>query len=290
MLGKQILIFFLAVGSLLAQAKFSGASALEYTRRVVALGPRPVGSDAYRKAQVMIIDHLRKHGWEVIEDSFTAQTPDGPKPMKNIIGRRTSMSGKAVAISGHYDTKVLPKFVGANDAGSSTGTLMELARVLPGQRWSDDVYLVFFDGEEAFHQWTDTDSLYGSRHLADRWAADGTLRRLKALINVDMIGDRNLDIVDETSGAVWLRQLVWQIAAELGHSKYFRTDENWIGDDHVPFVQKGVAALDLIDFNYGPGNEYWHTADDTMDKLGAQSFQVVGDVLVATLVKLQGHR
>ncbi len=273
--------------SALAQAKFSGESALDFTRRVVALGPRPVGSDAYRKTQEMIVQHLRKNGWEVLEDSFAAQTPVGSKPMRNLIGRLTGMSGKAVAITGHYDTKVMPKFVGANDAGSSTGTLMELARVLPKQRWSDDLYLVFFDGEEAFHQWTDTDSLYGSRHLADRWAADGTLRRLKALINIDMIGDKNLDIVDESSGAAWLRQLVWQTASELGYAKYFHDDETWIGDDHVPFVKRGVPALDLIDFNYGPGNEYWHTPADTVDKLGAHSFQVVGDVLVAVLVKLE---
>ena len=160
---------------------------------------------------------------------------------------------------------------------------------MPKQRWRDDLYLVFFDGEEAFHQWTDTDSLYGSRHLADRWAADGTLRRLKALINVDMIGDKDLDIVDESSGAAWLRQMVWQTAAELGYAKYFLNDENFIGDDHVPFVKRGVPALDLIDFNYGPANEYWHTPADTMDKLGAHSFQVVGDVLVAVLRKLENR-
>jgi glutaminyl-peptide cyclotransferase len=287
MFNRQILIFLFTALSALAQAKFSGESALEFTRRVVALGPRPVGSDAYRKTQQMIVQHLRKNGWEVLEDSFPAQTPDGSKPMRNLIGRLTGMSGKAIAITGHYDTKVMPRFVGANDAGSSTGTLMELARALPKQRWSDDLYLVFFDGEEALHQWTDTDSLYGSRHLADRWAADGTLRRLKALINVDMIGDKNLDIVDESSGAAWLRQLVWQTAAELGYSKYFHDDENWIGDDHVPFVKRGVPALDLIDFNYGPGNEYWHTPADTMDKLGEHSFQVIGDVLVAVLGKLE---
>jgi len=289
MLSKQIVILFLAVSSAAAQAKFSGQSALEFTRRVVALGPRPVGSEAYRRTQEIIVQHLRKNGWEVIEDGFNAQPPDGAKPMKNIIGRLTGMSGKAIAISGHYDTKVLPKFVGANDAGSSTGTLLELASALPKQRWRDDLYLVFFDGEEAFRQWTDADSLYGSRHLADRWAADGTLKRLKALINVDMIGDKDLDIVDESSGAAWLRQLVWQTAEELGYGKYFLHDENFIGDDHVPFVKRGVPALDLIDFNYGPDNEYWHTPADTMDKLGARSFQVVGDLLIATLNKLENR-
>jgi Zn-dependent M28 family amino/carboxypeptidase len=271
------------------QGRFTGLGALEYTRKIVALGPRQVGSDASKKAQDMLVQQLLSNGWEVIDDSFTAQTPDGAKAMRNIIGRMTGISGKAVAISGHYDTKILPKFVGANDGGSSTGVLMELARVLPKQRHRDDLYLVFFDGEEAFHQWTDTDSVYGSRHLADRWASDGTLRRLKALINVDMIGDKNLDIADESSGAAWLRQLVWQTAAELGYSKYFRTDETWIGDDHVPFIKRGTAALDLIDFDYGPDNEYWHTSADTMDKLSANSLQVVGDVLVAVIGKLENR-
>ena len=157
--------------------------------------------------------------------------------MRNIIGRLTGMSGKAVAITGHYDTKMHAEVhrrerrrVVHRDA-DGTGACCRK------QRWRDDLYLVFFDGEEAFHQWTDTDSLYGSRHLADRWAADGTLRRLKALINVDMIGDKDLDIVDETSGAAWLRQLVWQTAAELGYAKYFLNDENFIGDDHVPLCE-----------------------------------------------------
>ena len=287
MLSRQIIILILAAVSLAGQAKFSGENALEYTRRVVALGPRTVGSDAYRKAQEMIVQHLRKNGWEILDDSFTAQTPDGARPMRNIIGRLTGMSGRATAITGHYDTKIMPKFLGANDSGSSTGTLMELARVLPKQRWRDDLYLVFFDGEEAYHQWTETDSLYGSRHLAERWAGDGTLRRLKALINVDMTGDKDLDVVKESSGTAWLRLLVWQTASELGYAKNFHTDESWIGDDHVPFVSRGVAALDLIDFNYGPANEYWHTPADTMDKLGAHSFQVIGDVLVAVLSKLE---
>ena len=190
----------------------------------MALGPRPVGSVGWRRTQDLVIQHLKTNGWEVVEDSFSASTPNGPKPMRNLIGRLTGMSGKAIAITGHYDTKVMPKFVGANDGGSSTGFLMELARVLPKQRWKDDLYLVFFDGEEAFGQWTEADSLYGSRHLSDRWAGDGTLKRLKALINVDMIGDKDLDVVNETSGADWLRGLVWLTASELGYARYFHTD------------------------------------------------------------------
>ena len=180
---------------------FSGADAFAFTRQAVALGPRPDGSPAIAKLRSMIRQQLALRGCEVISDRFTAQTPDGPVPMENIIARFAGKSGRAIAVSGHYDTKKMANFVGANDGGSSTGVLLELAAALHGRPRTDDVYLVFFDGEEAFHEWTDADSLYGSRHLAEKWTADGTNRRLKALINVDMTGARNLRIIWDTNAA-----------------------------------------------------------------------------------------
>src|SRR5579863_1720820 len=182
----------------------SGASALEFTRRAVAFGPRPPGSTADIALQNYILGELRKDGCEIVEDAFTAKTPQGMIAMKNIIAKFPGKgpAHRAIAITGHFDTKYFPgrKFVGASDGGSSTGLLLELARVLAHQPRVDDVYLAFFDGEEAFGDWSDTDSLYGSRHLAARWRQDGTLGRLKGLINVDMIGDKNLDIPRETNG------------------------------------------------------------------------------------------
>jgi Zn-dependent M28 family amino/carboxypeptidase len=212
--------------------------------------------------------------------------------MRNIIARLPGTSGRTVVISGHYDTKPTPgvPFVGANDGGSSTGLLLELARVLPKRLHKDEILLVWLDGEEAFAQWTATDSVYGSRHLAAKWAADGTARRIKALINVDMIGDQDLQIVEETASTVWLRELVWNTARELGFSKHFGPSRGDIGDDHVPFLEKGIPALDLIDFDYGPGNSYWHTPQDTMDKLGANSFDVVGKVVLAVIRKLEDRK
>ena len=193
--------------------------------------------------------------------------------MKNIIARFAGKSGRAVAFTGHYDTKVFPmfRFVGANDAGSSTGLLLELARVLAGKPRQDDVYLVWFDGEEAVAEWSPTDGLYGSRHLAGRWAADNTSRRLKALINVDMIGDKDFKILQEASSSPALTKLVWQTAKELGYGSHFPSAQMAIDDDHIPFVRMGVPALDLIDFDYGPGHSWWHTDKDTMDKLSPKA-------------------
>lgn len=271
-----------------AQAgQVSGPSALELTRQVVDHGPRTPGSPASRKLQAFITAKLRGFGWQVIEDPFTAQTPAGRVAMKNIIGFKKGSGKPALAVSGHYDTKRFPfRFVGANDAGSSTGLLLELARAMKDETFGHDMFLIFHDGEEAYGDWSEADSLYGSRHLAAKWRKDGTLARLKALINVDMIGDRDLKIVQELYSSEPLRRLVWQIASELGYSAHFTSLPYPIEDDHVPFLRNGVRALNLIDFEYGPGHAWWHTADDTMDKLSAKSLETVGRVVHETLRRL----
>ncbi|HEX8984775.1 MAG TPA: M28 family peptidase [Bryobacteraceae bacterium] len=268
---------------------FSGAAALEFTRRAVAFGPRPSGSEAIGKLQAYIQAQLKPLGCEVSTDDFRASTPAGPIAMKNIIARFPGSSKRVVAITGHYDTKSMPGrfFVGANDGGSSTGFLLELARVLVRAPHKDDIWLVWLDGEEAVAQWSDTDSTYGSRHLASRWLSDGTLARMKALINVDMIGDRDLGLVNDELSTESLRRLVWDAAARLGFGRHFLTEPNSIFDDHVPFLQYGSHALDLIDFSYGPHNSYWHTDADTMDKLSADSFSVVGKVVLESIRKLE---
>jgi Zn-dependent M28 family amino/carboxypeptidase len=133
-------------------------------------------------------------------------------------------------------------------------------------------------------EWTDTDSVYGSRHLATKWATDGTLGKLDALINMDMIGDKDLDVMNDSNSGEALRQSVLSIADKLGDGKFFHKEPEGIDDDHMPFRASGVNVIDLIDFTYGPKNAYWHTAGDTMDKLSPHSLQVVGDV-VLELVK-----
>jgi len=285
---KMLVAALLCSTTWLTAGEFSGAQALEYTRALVAFGPRPAGTPALKKAQDYIVQQLRAQGWQVQEDAFAAKTPVGTLTMKNIIGRRAGTSGKAVAITGHYDTKRFPfPFVGANDGGASAGLLLEMARALKDRPLKNDVYLVFFDGEEAMKEWTATDSLYGSRRLAEKWQKDGTNGRLAALINVDMIGDKDLHILSETYSSEPLRRLVWQIAAQLGLSRKFDGPEIAIEDDHVPFLRLGVRALNLIDFEYGPNHSWWHTDKDTMDKVSADSLQAVGRVLLETLKRLE---
>lgn len=285
----QALILLAVAGAAFAQHQFSGESALRFTEKVVSFGPRPVGSDAHRKTSRYIEAQLRPFGCAVETQEWTAQTPSGPKPMRNIIARAPGDTRNAVVISGHYDTKPIRgmHFVGANDAGSSTGLLLEMARVLCSSKRSDEIWLVWLDGEESLGpQWTAEDSLYGSRKLAARWSGDGTAKRIKALINVDMIGDRDLALVYEWNSTEWLRELIWKTATELGFAKHFPKQPGAIDDDHMPFLRAGIPAVDLIDFEYGPGNSWWHTDRDTVDKLSARSFEVIGKVLLRVIQKL----
>jgi Zn-dependent M28 family amino/carboxypeptidase len=262
---------------------FSGTRAYEFTAKAVGFGPRPPDSAANHRLQTYILAQLKTRGCAITEDAFVAKAPQGSVPMKNILCKFAGTSGKAIVFSGHYDTKTIDGFVGANDGGSSTGFLLEMAEVLAGAPRKDDVYLVFFDGEEAYGEWSDTNSLYGSRHLAEKWAGDGTLRKIKALINVDMIGDKDLNLCWNSGSSAPLQSLVWATASRLGYANNFPHSGGVTGDDHVPFIDRGVPALDLIDFD----DDYWHTTRDTMDKLSAKSFQILGNVLVAVLKELE---
>jgi glutaminyl-peptide cyclotransferase len=267
--------------------EFSGARAMEYTRKIVAFGPRPPGSAALRSLRAYIVTQLKPRGCDVTEDSFTGHTPLGPIAMANVIARFPGKSGRAVVLTGHYDTKKMAgvRFVGADDGGSSTAFLLEMAETLQGMPHDDDIYLVWFDGEEAFGEWSDRDSLYGSRHLAARWAADSTLGRIKALINVDMIGGKDLHIMNEENSSPELRKLIWTTAERTGYGKYFDKGEGSTDDDHMPFVKAGVNAVDLIDFDTSK-KTYWHTPEDTLDKLAIHSFEVLGAVLTEVLKQL----
>lgn len=271
---------------------FHGNSALGDTRRAVSFGERPSGSDAIVHLRDWMVSELKKTRGDLALDAFTGATPAGPVPMVNLILKFPGTSGKAVVVTGHYDTKKIPMvhFVGANDAGSSTGFLMEFARAVSTMKHPDDIYVVFFDGEEAVGAWTQQDSLYGSRQLAAKWAADGTLTRIVALINVDMIGDKDLDILNDENSSQALRDQVWKIATKLGDSKYFQNNVSGVDDDHRPFVDAGVNAIDIIDLDYGPNGKYWHTAEDTMDKLSAHSLQVVGDVVLTLVGEIEQQR
>ena len=261
---------------------------MDEVRELVAFGARPPGSPAHAKMQQHIEGKLAAAGWEVEADRFTAVTPLGPIPMNNIVGRRAGSSSRVLILATHYDTKFERDFpfVGANDGGSSTGLLLALAPLLARRQYNHTIWLAFLDGEEAFEEWSDTDSLYGSRHMAEKLRANGMVPQIGAFLLVDMIGDKDLDIRRETNSTPWLTDLVWRTARRLGYSKYFLDSTQTISDDHLPFLRVGIPAVDLIDLNYGPGNRYHHSPEDTLDKVSAESLQIVGEVLLETLAEL----
>jgi Zn-dependent M28 family amino/carboxypeptidase len=268
-----------------AQAHFNGAKALEYARQFVAIGPRWPTSQGHVKAEQFLHNQFKHDQLE--EDTFTANTPIGPVAMRNFIVRFPGKKNGVIVLATHYETNYWLKninFVGANDGGSTTGLLMAIADKLRGKPLDGySVWLVFFDGEEAIHSWTSSDSTYGSRHLAARWGKDGTLGRIKAFILADMIGDKDLDILRDTRSADWLVSLVRQAAKKFGYDRYFFQRESEVEDDHVPFVERGVSSIDIIDLDYGPNNSYHHTAQDTMDKISARSLTIDGDVFMETI-------
>ncbi len=259
--------------------------AFQYTREVTAFGPRYMGSENHKRLERYILDHLK--GDQVEDDAFTADTVEGKFPVRNIIAKLPGTKDGIIVILGHYDT-VYPLrnsgFVGANDGGSSTAILLEYANHLRGKkREGYSVWLVWTDGEEAVRQWSETDSVYGARHLAEKWEKDGTLKKIKALMVMDMIGDADLDIVRNTKGAPWLLDLIYAAAERAGYQSHFYVREGPIEDDHVPFFNRGVPCADVIDLNYGYNNVFWHTPQDTMDKLSPKSFEIVGDTILETI-------
>jgi Zn-dependent M28 family amino/carboxypeptidase len=273
-------------------AEFNGNRAFEDLKRLVAFGPRPAGSGALAKSRDWIIRQVKDAGCEVQQDAFTASTPDGNIPMVNLIAKIPGTSPDVIMIAGHYDTKRFAdfKFVGANDGASSSAFLVESAGELCRKKNPLTTWLVFFDGEEAVQHWSATDSTYGSRHLEAKLASSGELSRIKAMILVDMIGDSHLDIRRDMNSTPWLTNLVFRTADRLGYSRYFLDQNTAIEDDHNPFVDAGVSAVDIIDLDYGPNNGYWHTAQDTVAHCSAASLTIVGQVVMETLHELEQSR
>jgi Zn-dependent M28 family amino/carboxypeptidase len=275
-------------------AGFDGARAFEYLAKQVSFGPRPAGSPALAKTQDYIKAQLAAYGCKVEEDNFTGQTPIGPLKMKNILAKVPGTGRGIILLLTHYDTLRLENFVGANDAASSTALMLEMARLYcgakPAKKLADlNLWIAFLDGEEAQVRWTDTDSVYGSRELAARMALAGDLARVKAVILADMIGDRNLNLKREANSTPWLVDLVWGTAKRLGYAQYFPAEsQGGVEDDHVPFLRRGVPAVDLIDFE--SQDSFWHTPQDTLDKVSPRSLAIIGHVLVETLPQIESRR
>ncbi|HEV7374264.1 MAG TPA: M28 family metallopeptidase [Pyrinomonadaceae bacterium] len=274
-----------------------GERAFEHVRKQVEIGPRPAGSAELAKARDYIVGELKSYGLNVTLDEFTARTPVGERKMANVTAELPGESSDVIIVSSHYDTKLFKefRFVGANDGGSSTGALLEMARVMAqsGQKPRFTYWFVFFDGEEAFcAEWEQCknpdgpDNTYGSRHYVKQLKEKNELKRVRAMILLDMMGYKNLRLGrDEEMSTRWLIDEVWQTASELGYGAQFVDELEGVGgDDHEPFLKAGVQSLDIIQLS---SYEYWHQPEDTLDKISAQSLKTVADVVLASLPRIE---
>jgi glutaminyl-peptide cyclotransferase len=273
----------------------SGQAIYAVTQQLLAVAPKRYnGSPGHLAAEEFIKAHFKpeaaKGNFET--DQFTANTPAGQQTMRNYIAKFPGKKDGMIVLASHYETNYPLRdigFVGANDGACTTALLIELGayfRTHPPQGYS--VWLVFDDGEEAVNQWSESDSLYGTRHLAAKWFADGTLHRIKAFIVADMIGDKDLDILEEMGSTGWLRDTFRQAAVNTHHTQYVFQSQGSEDDDHLPFLRRGVPSLDVIDVDYGPHTNatpdgYHHTAQDTIDKISPKSLQISADLFLETI-------
>lgn len=266
--------------------------AFKYIKEIVAFGPRWDGSAGQEKVGQYLHSKLKND--QVEEDAFVSDTPAGKIKMRNIVAKFSGSKDGIIVLGSHIDTNYPLRdtsFIGANDGGSSTALLLAIADQLRGKKLDGySVWLAFFDGEESIPstkagdlRWSDPDALYGSRHLAAKWEADGTNKKIKALMLADMIGDKDLDIMNDTNSTPWLEQVVYHAAERLGYQSYFFANRSAIGDDHMSFAKYGVPVADIVDLDYGYNNAFHHTTQDTMDKLSPKSLQIAGDVILETI-------
>lgn len=276
-------------------AAFNAERAMDHVRKQIDFGPRPPDSPPALKTRAYISNELKNSGWTVSLNEFSASTPEGEKKMANIVAELPGETKTLILFGSHYDTKFYKDmyFVGANDPAASVATLLEIGRVLGSMREKPKVTyrLVFFDGEEAFCEgWSDCgdedkpDNTYGSRHYVSYLREKHELENTKALILLDMMGYKKLELGRDPLSTRWLQDIIWQTGRELGHDKIFVEREEGIGgDDHEPFLRAGVDAVDIIQLNSYP---HWHKADDTIDKVSPQSMKIVGDTVLASLPKV----
>jgi len=279
-----------------AAAAFDGSRAWHDLESLVALGPRRIATPQSTATRAYIREQLEPLGWEFTELTFTALAPAGAKRQgefigTNLLARRAGTAAGELWLASHYDTFDRPRFIGANDAGSSTAVLIELGRQLAGSgpRTGMSVVLCWFDGEEPFYPepWDDhNNSTFGSRWLAEQKHQDGSIRDIGALILLDMVGDKQLGISIESMSSGWIRSIFERTANGLDYKQLF-VDRREIKDDHLPFMHKGVPTADLIDFRFGPGNSWWHTNEDTLEKCSQQSLQTIGTVVMSALPALE---
>jgi Zn-dependent M28 family amino/carboxypeptidase len=268
---------------------FDGKRAYDQVAKQVSFGPRPAGSAALAKLQDYLQAELKSYGCAVETDAFSADTPAGRLPMKNILVKIPGEKPGIILLGTHYDTKRLDDFVGADDSGSSTGVMLEIARVLCAQKQPGKyaVWIAFFDGEEAVNkEWADPDNRYGSRQMAAQFATSGDLKKIKVFLLADIVGGKKLELKREENSTKSDANLVWKTGQRLGYKDVFVEEQVLaIADDHLSFSSRGVPVVDLIDLNTTA--DYWHTPQDTLDKISPRSLAIVGHTLLETIKELQ---
>jgi len=268
---------------------FDGKRAFAHVVKQVGFGPHPSGSPAIGRVQEYLFAELKSYGCNVETDEFAANTPIGRLPMKNILVKIPGDKPNVILLGTHYDTKLMDNFVGANDGGSSTAVMLEVARLLCRQHGKYAVWIAFFDGEEAMQEWSDTDSRYGSREMAARFATSGEISRIKAFLLADMVGSRSLHFMRESDSSKALTDLMWSTAAKLGYSSVFLSTSSATSDDHDSFLKRNVPSMDVIDFDREKDVPFWHTPEDTLDKISAKSMAITGHVFLETVKELQAR-
>jgi hypothetical protein len=267
---------------------FDGKRAYALVAKQVGFGPHPSGSPAIAKVEDFLQSELKSYGCAVDTDSFSADTPVGRLPMKNIVAKIPGDKPGIILLGTHYDTLLtVPNFVGADDGGSSTGLMLEIARLLCPHRGKYAVWIAFFDGEEAMQNWSDTDSRYGSRQMAAKLAMSGDLKKVRAFLLADIVGGRKAQFLRETSSTPDLINLFWNTAHKLGYNALFRDTTTEAQDDHDSFLSRGVPSVDVIgDF---VNNGYWHTPQDDIDVISAKTLAAVGHVFLESIKELQSR-
>lgn len=271
---------------------FDSARAMKYVKEIVGLGPRPIGSANHKKVENYILGHLK--GLDTEHDAFEIHPSEGTFPVTNIIAKFPGTKDGIIVIASHYETNWPLRntaYIGANDGASSSALLLEFANQLRGKKLEGySIWLLWDDAEESMQMpWYDPESVYGVRHLAEKWQADGTLKKIKAFILEDMIGDADLNILKDSNSTPWLEDLLYQAATNLGYQSHFFGLQGPEVDDHLPFAQRGVPVVDIIDPMYGYNDVFHHTTEDTIDKLSPKSLEIVGTVTLET-VRLLNQR
>ncbi|MDA2932995.1 M28 family peptidase [Acidobacteria bacterium AH-259-D05] len=260
-----------------------GDNVMHHVEEIISHGPHPPGSDAQKQVGAYIANQLESYGLEVHTQTFHPATPLGRRDMTNIWGITQGTTESIIILASHYDSKYFESFsfVGANDSGSSTALVLELARILASENPTEyALWFVFFDGEEAFLDWTSADSLYGSREFVKMLKTRDLLHKIACLVLLDMVGEKDLVLRKDINSTAWLNTIIWDTASEMGHADIFRIrGSTGAQDDHIPFAREGIAVVDIIDLDYA----YWHRREDTMDKLSVDNLKIVGNVVLGSL-------